>query len=115
MALFACSLLRDPKFLHELVKHIVGLTAGKVPVSVKMRAGYRDTSLFLENVLGLQAAGASFVTVHPRTRSQAYSGRADWDLIAKAKQALSIPVVCIPFVSEGKGVSKYQLEVLCWL
>lgn len=91
-----CSLLKDPHFLHELVKHIVGLTEGRVPVSVKMRAGFRDSSLFLENALGIEAAGASFVTIHPRTRSQAYSGQADWSLITQAKQTLSIPVVCIP-------------------
>ena len=88
-----CSLLRDPECLHLLVKHLVGLTAGRVPVSVKMRAGYYDASRFLENALSIQEAGASFVTIHPRTRRQGYSGRADWDLIAQAKQALHIPVV----------------------
>jgi hypothetical protein len=41
----------------------------------------------------LQEAGAHFVTIHPRTKSQSYNGRADWGLIAEAKQLLSIPVV----------------------
>eukprot|EP00892_Ulva_mutabilis_P006489 jgi/Ulvmu1/4211/UM019_0190.1 len=87
------SLLKDPDSLHELVKHIVGLVAGRVPVSVKMRAGYHDDNLFMENAVSIQEAGATFVTIHPRTRSQGYSGHANWELISRAKQILDIPVI----------------------
>jgi hypothetical protein len=58
-----------------------------------MRSGFTDTGLFRENLLAIQEAGAAFLTVHPRTKQQAYSGRADWSLIALAKDLLSIPVV----------------------
>lgn len=88
-----CSLLRNPRVLYDFVKHIIELVDGQVPVSVKMRAGFDDSSLFSENIAGIEAAGASFVTVHPRTRRQGYSGKADWSLIGKAKSTVSIPVV----------------------
>ena len=54
---------------------------------------FEDTSLFEENLLAVQEAGAAFVTVHPRTKKQTYDGWADWSLIARAAQLLTIPVV----------------------
>lgn len=86
-------MLRSPDLLHEAVKDLVGFAAGRVPVSVKMRSGFDDTALFDDNVRAIEAAGAAFVTIHPRTRDQGYSGAADWSLLARAKQILTIPVV----------------------
>ena len=65
----------------------------RVPVSVKMRSGFDDTSLFEENLLAAQEAGASFVTLHPRTKAEGYRPAANWSLIARARDVLSIPVV----------------------
>jgi hypothetical protein len=62
-------------------------------VSVKLRSGFEDTSLFEDNLLAAQAGGAAFVTLHPRTKRQAYAGGADWSLVARAKRLLDIPVV----------------------
>lgn len=87
------SLLRDPQQLQQVVSALVAAVGERVPVSVKMRSGFADTSLFLDNLLAVQEAGASFVTLHPRTKAQAYAGRADWGLIATAKELLGIPVV----------------------
>lgn len=87
------SLLRQPSQLQDLVAAMVSAVGQQVPVSVKMRSGFTDTSLFQDNLLAVQEAGAAFVTIHPRTKQQAYSGAADWSLIALAKQLLSIPVV----------------------
>lgn len=87
------SLLREPSQLHELVSALVAAVGAHVPVSVKMRSGFHDTSLFTDNLLAVQEAGAAFVTIHPRTKQQAYNGSADWSPIALAKQLLSIPVV----------------------
>eukprot|EP00878_Enallax_costatus_P044806 GHUV01053560.1.p1 GENE.GHUV01053560.1~~GHUV01053560.1.p1 ORF type:complete len:417 (+),score=114.48 GHUV01053560.1:509-1759(+) len=87
------SLLRDPDQLHEVVRSLVAAVGGAVPVTVKMRSGFDDTSLYEDNLLAVQEAGAAFVTIHPRTKQQSYNGRADWSLIASAKQLLSIPVV----------------------
>ncbi len=85
------SLLKDPNFLYENAKSIV--KAVKVPVTVKMRSGYEDTSLFKENLLAAQESGISFLTLHPRTKVDGYGPPAKWELIAEAKSLLKIPVV----------------------
>lgn len=85
------SLLKNPDRLYEIL--IAIKSAVTVPLSVKMRAGYEDTSLFEQNLLAAQSAGCCFLTLHPRTKVQGYSGRAQWELIAHAKKILSIPVV----------------------
>lgn len=85
------SLLKDPSFLYQNARAIVD--AVKVPVSVKMRSGYTDTSLFKENLFAAQESGASFITLHPRTKVDGYGPPARWDLIAEAKSILKIPLV----------------------
>jgi tRNA-dihydrouridine synthase C len=86
-------MLRSPELMYETTAALVEFAAGRVPVTVKMRTGFEDSSLFQENLIAVQAAGAAFVTVHGRTRVQGYDGRADWALIARAKEVISIPVV----------------------
>lgn len=85
------SLLKDPDFLHQVAKSIV--KAVSIPVSVKMRSGYEDISLFKENLLAAQESGVGFITLHPRTKVDGYGPPARWDLIAEAKNILKIPVV----------------------
>lgn len=85
------SLLKDPTFLHQNARAIV--KAVSIPVTVKMRSGFEDTSLFQENLLAAQESGISFLTLHPRTKVEGYGPPANWDLIAQAKQLLKIPVV----------------------
>jgi len=85
------SLLKEPDFLHQVVKAVV--KAVDVPVTVKMRSGYQDTSLFKENLLAAQESGVSFITLHPRTKVDGYGPPAKWELIAEAKSILSIPLI----------------------
>lgn len=85
------SLLKTPGTLHEVAKAVV--KAVSIPVTVKMRSGYEDTSLFKENLLAAQESGISFLTLHPRTKVEGYGPPANWDLIAEAKSFLKIPVV----------------------
>jgi tRNA-dihydrouridine synthase len=63
------------------------------PSPLAPRSGFDDTSLFEQNLLAAQEAGAAFVTIHPRTKRQKYEGRADWSLITRARQLLRVPVV----------------------
>lgn len=86
-------LLKSPERIQALVATLVEAVEGAVPVSVKMRTGFADASLFEENTLAAQAGGAAFLTLHPRTKAQAYGGAADWSFVAAAKRLLSIPVV----------------------
>lgn len=85
------SLLKDPNYLYEVAQSLV--KAVDVPVSVKIRSGYNDTSLFKEILHAVEASGASYVTIHLRTKVEGYSPPANWDLIAQAKSIVKIPVV----------------------
>ena len=85
------SLLKEPDFLYQVVKAVVD--AVSIPVTVKMRSGYEDISLFKDNLLAAEASGAHFITLHPRTKVDGYGPPARWDLIAEAKSTLKIPVV----------------------
>ena len=66
----------------------------RVPVTAKIRAGWDDSSINApEFGAALEDAGLAAIAIHPRTRRQGYSGRADWSLIARLKQAVRIPVI----------------------
>lgn len=85
------SLLKDPELLFANAKAMC--TAVSVPVSVKMRSGFDDISLFRENLLAAQESGVCFITLHPRTKVDGYGPPARWDLIAEAKSILKVPLV----------------------
>ena len=86
-----CALLRTPDLAADLVKAVKSGT--DKPVSVKFRLGYTMDELnFVEFGQKMQNAGAEFITLHGRTRSQMYSGKADWKLIKKLKENIDIPV-----------------------
>jgi tRNA-dihydrouridine synthase B len=86
-----CSLMREPAHAASVVAAMT--KAVKIPVTVKMRAGWNDEERNAPLVARMvQDAGAAAVTVHGRTAAQSYSGWSDWDLIARVAGQLSIPV-----------------------
>ncbi len=87
------ALMRDVKLAAEIVRAAVA-EAADVPVTVKMRSGWDAASINApELAVAVEEAGAAAVTIHPRTGKQRFTGRADWDLIARIKRSASIPVI----------------------
>ena len=85
-------MLRKPDMIARLMDKLTNVL--DIPVSAKIRLGWDDDNRnYMDVARALHDHGASLVAVHGRTKSQAYSGRADWDAIAEIKQALSVPVV----------------------
>jgi nifR3 family TIM-barrel protein len=86
-----CSLMREPAHAARVIAAMV--KAVNIPVTVKMRAGWSDADRNAPTLAKMvEDAGARAVTVHGRTASQSYSGFADWDLVARVADALTIPV-----------------------
>jgi tRNA-dihydrouridine synthase B len=87
-----CSLMRDPQHAAGVVAAMV--KAVKIPVTVKMRAGWNDASRNAPDLAArVQDAGAAAVTIHGRTAEQSYKGVADWQLVADIASRLTIPVL----------------------
>ncbi len=87
-----CSLMREPQHAATVIGAMA--KAVKIPVTVKMRAGWNDTARNAPELARMvQDAGAAAVTIHGRTAEQSYSGSADWDLVLRVAQDLSIPVL----------------------
>ncbi len=100
-----CGLMRTPELAFHIVEAVA--KAVDVPVTVKCRLGWDKGSInVLEFTKGLQESGAAMVAVHGRTRSMLYSGVADWDMITKVKQNLSIPVIANGDIVSGETAVK---------
>ena len=85
------ALMKQPQLAHDILAAMV--KAVKIPVTVKFRAGWDDSSRnAVEIAKAVEAAGVSAVAVHGRTRQQFYEGKADWGIIAEVKQPVKVPV-----------------------
>jgi tRNA-dihydrouridine synthase B len=98
-------LMRTPELAGEILSAVV--KAVNVPVTVKCRLGWDKGSInVLDFARRMEDNGAAMLSVHGRTRSMLYSGVADWDMIAKVKQSVTIPVLANGDIVDGQTAVK---------
>ena len=100
-----CGLMRTPELAGDIVKAVT--RAVDVPVTVKCRLGWDKGSInVLDFTKRMEDNGAAMVAVHGRTRAMLYSGVADWDMITRVQQQLSIPVIANGDITGGETAVK---------
>jgi tRNA-dihydrouridine synthase B len=106
------ALLKDPALAGQIIRAMTGATVK--PITVKIRIGWdKDDINAVEMAKVLEDAGAAAVAVHGRTREQFYSGRADWDIIRRVKEAVTIPVIGNGDVFSGADALRMLEETGC--
>ncbi|SFA94641.1 putative TIM-barrel protein, nifR3 family [Acetitomaculum ruminis DSM 5522] len=106
------ALMKNPELAYKIVKETVKKI--KKPMTVKIRTGFDKESInCLEVAKMLEDAGASALCLHGRTREQYYSGEADWEMIAKVKDAISIPLIGNGDINSPQKAKKMLDETGC--
>lgn len=85
------ALMKEPKVAAEMVKKMKA--AISVPLTVKMRLGWDDPETCLDFAPRMEEAGAELITIHGRTKAQGYSGVADWEMVGRVKERLTVPLL----------------------
>ncbi len=106
------ALMKNPKLVEEILTALV--KAVKKPVTVKFRRGFDENNCNAVEIAKIaESCGVAAVAVHGRTREQYYSGQADWDIIRRVKEAVSIPVIGNGDVTGPESAAKMLEQTGC--
>ncbi len=106
-------LLQEPETLYKVVKAVRDAVPAEQSVSAKIRLGYNDKSLAFENAQAIESAGADLLTIHARTRDEAYDPPAHWHWIAKIKYRIDIPIVANGEIWDRQSALACQADSEC--
>lgn len=106
--------LCDPKRAASLIKAMREAVGPSIPVTAKIRSGWDDSNInCIEMAKYLEESGCAALALHARTRAQGYSGKADWPLIRKLKQAVRMPIIGNGDVDSLPSASRMMQETGC--
>lgn len=106
------ALMKDPLLAGRIIEAVA--RAIQKPVTVKIRKGFDDSHVNAPEIAYIaQESGATAVAVHGRTREQYYTGRADWEIIARVKEAVHIPVLGNGDVTDGESARRMMKQTGC--
>ena len=106
-------LLKEPQVLFDIVSAVRKAVPDSQPVTAKMRLGFEDKSLALENAQALKEAGADSVAIHARTKVEGYKPPAYWDWIALIKQHVDIPIIANGEIWSRQDALNCQAQSQC--
>ncbi|AXR06014.1 tRNA dihydrouridine(16) synthase DusC [Salinimonas sediminis] len=106
-------LLKETQALYDIVHAVRQAVPDHLPVTAKIRLGFEDKSLAIDNAVAIANAGASHLVVHARTKTEGYRPPAYWDWIARIKQHIDIPVIANGEIWSAQDAQRCRQESAC--